>query len=372
MQSNKEHGASLPDERKQTDKSLEAERSKTDTSLLAGRKRRERETDEAVLSNRIEADQVRNQTRLDSDSSTGPNSPDSDELLLQERQSADETLDTERRRVDAILEAERMQKENDERGLFRTERKETDKNLTNERSKTDVEVSRGKAELTTRDEFLAIVSHDLRNPLGSITMAADYLCEKLSYTTADEDTKELLDIIKRNAGQANRLISDLMDMERIAAGKLSLQVKTHITSEIIQDSINSFQAHALKKKLLLSANSEIYAVPVVKCDRDRISQVFSNLIGNAIKFTPNGGSITLSARVFDSRVEISIADSGPGIPEDMLQKVFGRFLQIGKNDRNGLGLGLYISKMIVEAHFGRMWVESKLGQGSTFYFTLPL
>ena len=371
MQSNEKHVVSLPDERKQTDKSLEAERSKSDLSQSAGRKRREREADKAVENNRAEADQVRNQTRHDSDSSTGTHNLASDELLL-ERQSSDETLDTERRQADSILGEERMQKENDERGHFKAERKETDKNLTNERSKTDIEVSRGKAELTTRDEFLAIVSHDLRNPLGSIAMAADYLCEKLSYTTADEDTKELLDIIKRNAGQANRLISDLMDMERIAAGKLSLQVKTHITSEIIQDSINSFQAHALKKKLLLSANSEIYAVPVVKCDRDRISQVFSNLIGNAIKFTPNGGSITLSARVFDSRVEISIADSGPGIPEDMLQKVFGRFLQIGKNDRNGLGLGLYISKMIVEAHFGRLWVESKLGHGSTFYFTLPL
>ena len=107
-------------------------------------------------------------------------------------------------------------------------------------------------------------------------------------------------------------------------------------------------------------------------DRDRILQVLSNLIGNALKFTPNGGTIALSARKQETHVEISVTDNGPGIPEQDTGQIFERFSQLKINDRRGLGLGLYIAKWIVEAHQGRIWVTSELGRGSTFTFTLPL
>jgi signal transduction histidine kinase len=107
-------------------------------------------------------------------------------------------------------------------------------------------------------------------------------------------------------------------------------------------------------------------------DHDRILQVLSNLIGNSLKFTPNGGTIELSARKQETQVEISVTDNGPGIPEDAKEQIFERFSQLKRNDRRGLGLGLFISKWIVEAHGGHIWVTSEVGKGSTFSFTLPL
>jgi signal transduction histidine kinase len=109
-----------------------------------------------------------------------------------------------------------------------------------------------------------------------------------------------------------------------------------------------------------------------RCDRDRVSQVLSNLLGNAIKFTPSGGTVTLAAAPSpEGGVTVSVSDTGPGVPDALRERIFERFWQIGKPDRQGLGLGLYISKMIVESHGGRIFVDSAAGKGSTFRFTLP-
>lgn len=371
MQAKEKNDDSLPAERGQTDKSLKAERAKADESLATKREKTESKADEDVMSNRAEADQLRIETRLESDNSVLNESLDFNEILLQERRVADEALYIERRHVDSILEGERAQKEKDKASLFGANRKETDQDLTNERRKSDLEIRRAEVAVTTRDEFLAIVSHDLRNPLSAIATTVDILRRKQFYATADEDTKRFLDIIGLSACEALRLVSDLMDMERMAVGKLDLQVEKHNLTEIIRDSVNSFHHHALKKELSLQVGSQNQKVTPGLCDRGRVSQVLSNLIGNAIKFTPSGGTITLTAQADDRWVEISVADTGRGIPEDMLQKVFGRFQQIGRSERHSLGLGLYISKMILEAHGGRIWVESKVGQGSTFHFKLP-
>jgi len=296
---------------------------------------------------------------------------DSDERLKKERDIADEALETERRHVDSVLEGERKQNGIEEYGLFEAERTKTDVDLTNERSQTDIEAQRAAVALTTRDEFLAIVSHDLRNPLGTISMATHMLVRSSLYSTADNETRQFIDIIDRKTSEALRLIGDLMDMERIAAGKLGLQIETHEINEIVQHSVKSFQHLASVKRITLLLSSENSGV-IVAFDRDRIAQVLSNLIGNAIKFTPKGGSITLTVSQSEQGVQLAVADTGPGISEDMQKAIFRRFWQIGKNDRRGLGLGLYISKMIVEAHHGKVWVESKLGQGSVFYVTIPL
>ena len=257
----------------------------------------------------------------------------------------------------------------DEQGFFDAERKKTDKDLTNERNEMDTVVEHATVALTTRDEFLAIVSHDLRNPLSSKSMAAQLLMDSPLYLSAEKEIRECVDIIDRSSAEALRIIGDLMDMECIAAGKLGLHIEPCNILEIIDHSIKSFQHLAAVKNISLLSNSENNGIKV-PCDRDRISQVLSNLIGNAIKFTPDGGTITLAVKPNDHAVQISVTDTGSGIPQDMHKLIFERFWQIGKRDRRGLGL--YISKMIVEAHHGQLWVESKLGQGSVFYIALPL
>lgn len=378
MDVNKGDEASSPKERKQTDKSLSAERARADESLSDKVVKTERQADEAVSHRRATADEVRSLARFDADDQL-----ETDERLLQERQKADEALEKERRHMDSVLEHERSERRAVQEKLFSNERKQTDQNLTDERKQTDTEALQAasvlsdekishagtRAALTTRDEFLAIVSHDLKNPLGAISLATNFLSEKL-YNCADEETREYLDLIERNANEAVRLITDLLDMERMAAGKFDLQLEGCNLLEIIEQSAKSFQLLGSAKNLTIHVRP-IGEVLSVMCDKDRIVQVLSNLIGNAVKFTPPGGTIVLTIQSGKDQAQVSVNDTGSGIPEDMQKTVFERFWQIGKHDRRGLGLGLYISKMIIEAHGGRIWLDSKLGQGSTFHFTLP-
>lgn len=367
-----------PKVRKKTDKSLSAERAVTDESLIKDRDSRERIVDDAVLTGRAEADETKIIARLKDDDRV-----EADERISEERQAADDALESERRLMDSILKQERSVMKAAENTLFHSERKETDRNLTDERTQADAETLAAanmllvekelhvatQAALTTRDEFLAIVSHDLKNPIGAISMATELIRQRPLYDT-DEETREYIDMIDRNASEALRLISDLLDMERIAAGKLNLQIEVHDIAEIIQHTIKTFESFALAKRISLTTNFHDQSI-FANCDRDRLSQTLANLIGNAIKFTPIDGTITIEGHKIKDEVKIIVTDTGPGIAENMLHAIFERFWQIGKHDRRGLGLGLYISKMIMETHGGRIWVESKLGDGSKFHVTLP-
>jgi signal transduction histidine kinase len=169
---------------------------------------------------------------------------------------------------------------------------------------------------------------------------------------------------------ALRLISDILDMERIAEGKFKLQLKTCNIGSLIRHAVeNSVHEAAAKNILLRGSNFE--KLGDANIDHDRIMQVLGNLIGNALKFTPEGGTVQVHASTKEDRVQISVSDTGPGIPDDKTEMIFNRFAQLKSADRRGLGLGLYISKMFVEAHQGELWVDSKLGQGSTFSFSIP-
>lgn len=224
------------------------------------------------------------------------------------------------------------------------------------------------AALTTREEFLAIVSHDLRNPLNHISMAAQNLLEE------PEDVRELASSINRSAGEMLRLIEDLLDVERMAVGKLTLQYEEHDIREIINQAVEQLQGSAAAKGITLEAEPQDvcgYAV----CDRSRVMQVLSNLIGNSIKFTPGKGRICVSCQRTgpqEKEVQVSVSDTGEGIAPEKIKTIFERFSQINNQDRRGIGLGLYIARMMVEEHPGRIWVDSKVGEGSTFHFTLPL
>ncbi|MEO5817105.1 MAG: ATP-binding protein [Gemmatimonadaceae bacterium] len=226
------------------------------------------------------------------------------------------------------------------------------------------------AELATRarDQMLGIVAHDLRNPLNTILMASELLEEVLA---TDERKSRQVKMVRRAGKQMNHLIQDLLDVKRIENGRLAVEPRAVRAVALLNEAVEMLRSLATARglELALEPSGEL---PMVKADAQRIHQVFSNLIGNAIKFTPKGGRISLSGRQRGSDVHMGVTDTGPGIPAEQLPHVFGQFWQATGADRRGIGLGLAIAKGIVEAHEGRIWVESTVGAGSSFYFTLPV
>ena len=218
-----------------------------------------------------------------------------------------------------------------------------------------------------RDDVLAVVVHDLRNPLSNILLQASVL-GRCSDDSAQRDHAR--GAIERAANRMNRLVQDLLDVVRLESGTLRIEPSRVAPEQLVVEAIASQQTMAANASLAL--RTQLSAdLPDVMADRDRILQVFENLIGNAIKFTPAGGRVTVAATRRDDDVLFSVADSGSGIAAEDLPRVFDRFWQARKAERRGAGLGLPIVKGVIESHHGRIWVESTLGAGSTFYFTLP-
>lgn len=218
-----------------------------------------------------------------------------------------------------------------------------------------------------RDDVLAVVAHDLRNPLNTVTMAVSMMLE----TTPPERVEERrqVEILRRAADRMNRMIQDLLDVKRMESGRLTTDLKPELPETLINDTIDMLRPLAAGSTIRLEADIEDDLPPVL-ADAARVQQVLSNLVGNAVKFTPRSGRIIVCAEHIDGEVRFGVIDTGPGIPAEQLPHIFGRFWQ-AKSDHRGIGLGLAIAKGIVEAHNGRIWVESHVGLGSTFYFTLP-
>lgn len=220
-----------------------------------------------------------------------------------------------------------------------------------------------------REEVLAIVSHDLRNPLNAVTLGTSLL---QTSETLSPDDREQLDTIALSARRMNRLIADLLDVTRLEGGKrLPIEPASVSPVDMLREAEELFraQANVASVSIIFDADSSL---PPVHADRHRVLQVLSNLIGNSMKFTPAGGSITTGAHVHKQEVLFSIRDTGPGIPAENLHDIFSPYWQAKRTERMGAGLGLPIAKGIVEAHGGRIWVESKPGDGTQFYFTLPI
>jgi signal transduction histidine kinase len=178
-------------------------------------------------------------------------------------------------------------------------------------------------------------------------------------------------VIQRAANRANRLISDLLDVARIQAGGLAVEPASVEVRSLMQEAVDSATPLATANQLTLQRVAED-DVTTVFSDRDRVLQVFANLIGNAIKFTPKGGEITLRAELAGGDVRFAVCDTGPGIPPEHLPHVFDRYWQAKSTAKLGTGLGLSIAKGIVEAHGGKIFVESEPGRGASFIFTLPV
>lgn len=223
-----------------------------------------------------------------------------------------------------------------------------------------------------REDILAFVSHDLRNPLTVILMGTTALKKKNLPAEVRQDIYRHADTIRRAAERMERLIHDLLDLASIQKGNFTVKQQEHDPTEIIREIRETFLPLAQRQNILLTIEVEP-GLPCVRCDRDRVSQIFSNLIGNALQVTPAHGVVTLRAkRHKDQMLLFSISDTGPGIAEEMLPYLFERYWRNKDVGYRGTGLGLPIAKGIVEAHNGSIWVESRSGEGSTFFFTLPL
>lgn len=219
-----------------------------------------------------------------------------------------------------------------------------------------------------RDDLLAIVSHDLRNPLFAIISAANLLSEG---DVLDDRAAALhwADVIERNGQRMARMIRDLLDFESLRGQGLSMVVAEHEIAQLLDETMEMMHPQAAEKSLQLTGAAPASAT--AWCDRERTLQVLSNLLGNAVKFTPEGGTITLGADLLPTEIRLFVRDTGPGIPQEDLLHVFDRYWQAKRSDRRGIGLGLPICKGLVEAQGGKLWVESELERGTTFFFTLP-
>jgi PAS domain S-box-containing protein len=223
--------------------------------------------------------------------------------------------------------------------------------------------------IKSREEVLAIVSHDLKNPVMVIGLVA-----KMLRQSGELETNQIFEFskkIERAADKMLQLISDISDSSKIENGTFSVTPQAETLKNIILPAIDGMKPLAEAKQQTMACHIESN-LPEVAADGPRVGQVLSNLVSNAIKFSRQGGKIVVSAREQDNSIVVSVSDDGPGIPRENLSKVFDRYWQSEETKRAGVGLGLAIAKGIVEAHGGKIWADSELGKGSSFFFTLPL
>jgi len=223
-----------------------------------------------------------------------------------------------------------------------------------------------------RKDFVANVSHELRTPISSIKGYAETLLD--GKVDGEDNVKEFLSIIYQNSNRLANLIDDLLDLSKIESGKMKMEFEPLEILPVVNRCINVLEKSAKEKTLSIKLNIPD-KFPKVLGDHKRLAQVFLNLLDNAIKYTPEGGSITVSAASKEKITQIDISDTGIGISEKDLPRIFERFYRVDKahsRELGGTGLGLSIVKHIVQAHDGQVWVQSILGQGSTFSFTIPI
>jgi PAS domain S-box-containing protein len=216
-----------------------------------------------------------------------------------------------------------------------------------------------------RDEMVAVVAHDLRNPVHTITLAAATLAAN---GLPEGRRPKLVSIVQQTALNMGRLLDDLLDVSRMEAGTFAVSRRPLRPGDVLADTMLQFEARANERHIALAVHDA--GCGDVMADRDRVMQVISNLVGNALKFTPSGGRIDVACTGTAAGVEFSVSDTGPGIAPENVPRLFERFWKSDPATRGGAGLGLAIARGIVEAHGGSIWVESSPGRGTTMRFTL--
>ena len=259
------------------------------------------------------------------------------------------------------------------------EKKEIEKKniqLMTDIAEKNIELERTNQELVAlnqlKNKFLGIAAHDLRNPLGIIEAFSELLMEEIE-DSLDEDQKEYLDTIKNKSGEMLDLVNDLLDVSVIESGKLNLKLTRGSIKILIENRIKENRVMPEKKEIAILSSFD--DVPDVLFDANRVSQVFDNLMSNAIKFSPHGSKIYVTMYKKDQMIAVDVKDEGPGIPEEERSLLFGEFQQLSSQPTGGeksTGLGLAIVKKTIEAHQGTITVKSEIGKGSTFTFAVPI
>jgi signal transduction histidine kinase len=352
-------------ERDKTDESLRTERKNSDKVLAERRTDIETSADEMVERAREQADAVLETAREKADDQLAESRRviQTSDTIAHERAQEDAVLSEERAAADERLRRERAEHARILAALLPLEREKTDEHLRSERTRADNSIAH-------RDDFLGMVSHDLRNLLSGMSLNATLLADDASDSDEGQRTVAGMQRIQRDVARMSRLIGDLVDVASIDAGKLSLHPLPGDATSLLTEAVETFSLLAQSKGISLELR-DVEPDLTADFDHDRLLQVLGNLITNAIKFTPRGGVVTLRGAIVDGDLRLSVSDTGAGIPAHLLEAVFERFWQVGKNDKRGLGLGLYISRCIVDAHGGKIWAESTLGEGSAFHVTIP-
>jgi len=354
--------------RESTDAFLGTERTKTDGELAARVRASYRQADEVLHVERARAEDVLRtaRARADERSQPGQLSQVEETAIAAERARDDEVLRQEHARADQITAAERAERDRLVASLLDRERRDTDAGLLLERVTAD-EV------LRQREHFLGMVSHDLRNELAGIAMSVAQIVKNASHDEAGGKIFRSATNVQRIALRMSRLIGDLLDVASIEAGRFMIAPEDHDVCRTVEEAVESFQSIASAKGISLVGEPTTEPTQG-RFDHQRILQVLGNLLTNALRFTPQGGRVSVRAeRTGDEKrteTRLSVSDTGPGIAANRLEAIFERYEQGSSTDRKGLGLGLYIARRIVEAHGGRIWVDTS-PTGSTFHFTLP-
>ncbi len=341
-------------ERQRTDESLQVERDIADAAVLK-REQVEAVADAQLQRTRDATDLTKEVERHEIDSTPAPE-------VAVERSLEDERLRKERAAADEVLATERLERKQSMADFLAVEREATDQDLIEERKRADTVIA-------ARDEFLATVSHELRSYLSSLALSAQLLHKEAPTGPEGESARRHANTSRRLVTRMNRLINDLLDIGSIEAGKLSMVKREVDLSQLVTETLESFATIAQAAGVSLTAKKAAPLLAMV--DPDRVLQVLANLVANAIKFTPKGGHVEVRCVRAQNEARLEVSDSGIGIPPESLTGIFARFRQVTQ-DRRGLGLGLHISKNIVEAHGGKLWAESTVKVGSTFIVVIPL
>ncbi len=352
-------------ERDETDASLQAERAKTDTELTKARVDVEANADRVVKLARERAEATLGEARDRADRAMESAGATTGVVqgVARERKAADRTVAQEHGVADERLRLERREQARALTALLDLEREATDDGLLVERARADETVA-------TRDDFLGMVSHDLRNMLGTIAISAAMLADRSkAQGEADVESLHHAERIQRSTARMNRLVGDLLDVVCLEAGQLRIVSEPNEALELVKEAKAAFLPSFTAKGLTLALEAPEGPV-ALRFDHDRLLQVLANLLNNAFKFTEPGGQVTLSLARAGTDIRFSVTDTGPGIPAAHRSTIFERFQQ-ATNDRRGLGLGLYISKCIVEAHGGTLWAEGQEPRGAALRFTIP-
>ena len=343
-------------ERENTDESLRVEREKVDGVLAEAAVLVDETADRVVNLARERADAVLAKARARTDRQAEHAGTSSAVEGARERE--DRSVSDERARADALVQRERAVGA----AALASDRDATDKDLLVERERADTA-------LATRDDFLGIVSHDLRNMLAVVVGASELIASDVLHGDHVARVTAHTQRIQRSITRMSRLVGDLVDLVSLDSGKLAVKIEPGDLMLVLNEAVDAFQASAAAGGVTLVL--EPGPVADACFDPARVLQVLTNLLSNALKFTPRGGKVEAHIERVQDLFVVVVTDTGRGIPADKLEAVFERFLQVDKTDRRGVGLGLYISRSIIEAHGGRIWAEQRGGGGSTFSFTLP-